>query len=269
MRYLFVCWIALVMTAAVASAGDVKVSVTLTTEPEGEPTKTFGTDTPKIFAMFKTEGIAGSNKVRGVLVAEDVGDAAPANTKVLEKTLTLDEDTDTGDFNFSKPTKGWPPGKYRIDVYVNDELATKAKFTIEGEAGEKEEKSSAESSSAVPGKEELKSMTSSSILSFGRAVKKKDFSGLYEEIAPIWKKQTTPEKLREAFNDFYNKDIDLPAAIKGKEPVFNRPPTVNSDGVLVIQGYYPTTPNRVVFQLKYLKDAGEWKLVGIDVNLKE
>jgi outer membrane usher protein FimD/PapC len=39
-------------------------------------------------------------------------------------------DTDAGDFNFSKPTKGWPVGKYRVEVYVNDELAATTKFTI-------------------------------------------------------------------------------------------------------------------------------------------
>ena len=126
-----------------------------------------------------------------------------------------------------------------------------------------------EESSDVPDKQEIKAMTEKSIHSFGQAVKNQDFSDLYEEIAPIWKKQITAEKLRDAFSDFYNKDIDLPTAIKGKDPVFNRPPTVNSDGVLVVQGYYPTTPNRVIFQLKYYKEADEWRLVGIDVNLKE
>lgn len=121
----------------------------------------------------------------------------------------------------------------------------------------------------IPEKAETKSMTESSILSFGKAVKKKDFSGFYEDIATIWQKQTSPEKLEELFKDFLNKGIDLPAALEGKEPVFNQPAAIDSDGVLMIKGYYPTTPNRVVFQLKYLEEEDEWKLVGIDVNLKE
>jgi hypothetical protein len=52
------------------------------------------------------------------------------------------------------------------------------------------------------------------------------------------------------------------------EPVFNHPAAIDADGVLLVQGYYPTKPNRVVFQLKYLNE-GDWKLVGIDVKLKE
>ena len=88
--------------------------------------------------MFKTKGIKDGDKVRGVLIAEDVGDVAPANTKVLEKTLALNGDTDDGDFNFSKPTNGWPVGKYRVEVYVNDELATTAKFAIEATESDEE-----------------------------------------------------------------------------------------------------------------------------------
>lgn len=249
-----------------ALATDVKVALKVSTGPEGEPSTTFSTDTAKIFALFDTEGIGAGDKVRGVLVAEDVGDAAPANTKVLEKTLTLDEDANNGQFNFSKPTKGWPAGKYRVEIYVNDELATKTRFSIRGGAAAGK---ATEKASEVPDKDALKSMIEASLLSFGRAVKKEDFSGFYAETASIWQKQTTPEKLSEAFKDFLNKNIDLPAAIEGKEPVFNRPPSLDANGVLIVQGYYPTTPNRVVFQLKYLKDDGEWKLVGVDVNLKE
>jgi hypothetical protein len=94
----------------------------MTSTAAGEPETTFAPDTPKLFAMFKTKGIKDGDKVRGVLIAEDVGDVAPANAKVLEKTLALDEDTDDGDFNFSKPTKSWPVGKYRVELCVNDEL---------------------------------------------------------------------------------------------------------------------------------------------------
>jgi hypothetical protein len=201
-----------------------------------------------------------------VLIAEDVGDAAPANTEVLSKTLTLQEDTSDGDFNFSKPNKGWPPGKYRVDLYVNDKLATKAKFVVtDGETSEKE----SEESAGAPAEAELKSLTDSSILSFGRAIKKKDFAGFYKETASIWQKQTSPEKLGNAFSGFYGQDIDLPAAIKGKEPVFDNSPEADADGVLKVEGYYPTKPNRIVFTLKYLKEGKDWKLVGINVNLKE
>jgi TonB family protein len=104
----------------------------ITSAPEGgEPATSFQPDTAGLYAMFKTKGIKGGDKVRGVLIAEDVGNVAPPNTKVLETTLTLDSDTDEGSFIFNNPTKGWPVGNYRVDIYVNDELAATTKFTIE------------------------------------------------------------------------------------------------------------------------------------------
>src|SRR5882762_2902925 len=130
--------IATVISASLAHAADVSVEVYMTSTAGGEEETSFAPDTPKLFAMFKTKGIKDGDKVRGVLIAEDVGDVAPANTKVLEKTLALDGDTDDGDFNFSKPTKGWPVGKYRVEVYVNHELATTAKFAIEATESDEE-----------------------------------------------------------------------------------------------------------------------------------
>ena len=261
--------LAIAFSVTTVRAADVTVKVKLATGPKDEPTTTFSPDTPNIVAMFETEGIAAGDKVRGVLVAEDVGSVAPANTKVLEKTLTLNEDALDGQFIFSKPTKGWPPGKYRVEIYVNDELATKAGFDVEGGGQSPSPAAAEESTSEIPEKDELKSLTGASLLSFGRAVKDKDFLGFYKDTAEAWQKQTTPEKLRDAFKDFLNKNIDLPSAIEKTEPVFNKPPTLDSNGVLIVQGYYPTAPNRVLFTLKYFKEEGEWKLVGVDVNLKE
>jgi hypothetical protein len=138
MNRIFGLLIASIISVSLARAADVKVEVYMTSTPGGEEETSFGSDTPKLLAMFKTKGIKDGDKVRGVLIAEDVGDVAPANTKVLDKTLALDKDTDDGDFNFSKPTKGWPVGKYRVELYVNDELAATTEFAIEAAKSEKD-----------------------------------------------------------------------------------------------------------------------------------
>jgi len=141
--------ISMIGCAVLAQAGDVKVKAMITTGPGDEETTSLAPDTPKIFGIFKTKGLQKGDKLRGVWIAEDVGSAAPANSKVGEKTLALDEDTDDGDFSVSKPTKGWPVGKYRLEIYVNDKLATTEKFTIKG----KTEKESAESEESAESKE--------------------------------------------------------------------------------------------------------------------
>lgn len=142
MKRTFVLFIALIASAvciSIAKAGDVKVDAYMTTGTEDEAVTTFVTDTANIFAIFKTKGLKDGDKLRGVLVAEDVGDAAPANTKVLDKELAMDGDTDAGDFKFIKPSNGWPIGKYRVEIYVNDDLATKVKFTVKAAKSKKHE----------------------------------------------------------------------------------------------------------------------------------
>ena len=115
---------------SVVKAGVVSVKVRMTAGPQDPPSTTFASNTPNLYAIFKTEGAKAGDKIRGVLIAEDVGDVAPANTKVLETILDVEGETEAGDFSFSKPTNGWPVGKYRVEIYLNDELATTAKFTI-------------------------------------------------------------------------------------------------------------------------------------------
>jgi hypothetical protein len=130
----------IVWSAAVAQAGDIKVKAIITSGPGEGPVTTFPPGTQKVFATFKTKGAQDGDKIRGVWIAEDVGSAAPANSKIDETTVTLDGDTNDGAFSLSEPKKGWPPGKYRVEIYANDELATKVKFTIEAmEKGEKRE----------------------------------------------------------------------------------------------------------------------------------
>ena len=125
------------VSAVAARAGDVKIKAQMSTGPEDKPTTTFAADTAKIYCLFETTGLKSGDKVRGVWIADDVGDAAPEGTKIDEATINADGDTDDGVFSLSKPTNGWPPGKYRIEIYVGDELITTAKFTVNGEKAKK------------------------------------------------------------------------------------------------------------------------------------
>ena len=102
----------------------------LALDADTKPTTTFTTDAPKIYAFFIGDALKAGDKVRGAWIAEDVGDAAPKDTKIDEATLTAETPTDHSAFSLSKPTNGWPVGKYRTEIYVNDKLAETLKFTI-------------------------------------------------------------------------------------------------------------------------------------------
>jgi len=128
----------MMICASVASGGDVKITAVTASGPKDKPTTIFTPDTPVVFALLKIKGVKKGDKLRAVWVADDVGDTAPANTKMVEKTMTMEGDPTEGDFSCKKPPEGWPAGKYHVDIYANEELATTVKFTIE--AAEKAEK---------------------------------------------------------------------------------------------------------------------------------
>jgi hypothetical protein len=122
--------LATLVCALCVHAGDMKVEVMLAKDKDSKPTNTFEPNVPNVCAFFKTKDSTKGDKLRAVWLAEDVGDAAPKNTKIDEATMTADQDDFYGAFSLSKPTEGWPEGAYRVDIYNGDEVAVSAKFTI-------------------------------------------------------------------------------------------------------------------------------------------
>jgi hypothetical protein len=119
----------------------------------------------------------------------------------------------------------------------------------------------------LPTVRELTTLTRDSLAAFNRAIQAKDFTAFHKQISQLWREQITPAKLKRIFQDFIDQEIDL-AAIARLEPVFDEPAKIDSDGVLVVQGHYPTRPSAVQFRLKYVSEKSAWKLVGIKVDVK-
>jgi len=94
------------------------------------PNGVFTPMTPKFIDYFHSTGTAKGDKLRVLWIAEDVGDVAPPDTPLGEMEFTTGEDDYHGAFSLSKPACGWAVGKYRVELYVNDQLATSVKFTV-------------------------------------------------------------------------------------------------------------------------------------------
>ncbi|MGZ4966900.1 MAG: hypothetical protein ACXV97_06975 [Chthoniobacterales bacterium] len=118
----------------------------------------------------------------------------------------------------------------------------------------------------VPGESELKTLTRDSLLAFNKAVAAKDFSGFIKEVSELWQGQVTAKQLTDVFKSFIDQQIDI-AFISSSEPVFDKTPAIDKDGVLALEGHYPTKPNKVQFRLKYIYEKRAWKLLGITVNV--
>lgn len=131
--------LALVMAAAAcrgnaanhtaATAGVRVTDVTLGRSVGGDKAVTDSTDTFKpndtIYASIATEGSAPSATLRakwsfedGQLVDESTRTIAPNNRERTE-------------FHISKPD-GWPAGKYKVEVFLNDQSAQTKSFDVRG-----------------------------------------------------------------------------------------------------------------------------------------
>jgi hypothetical protein len=111
-------------------AGKRLLHAALAKELTAEPTTSFTPDLEKIFCRWQGEALNKGDKIRCVWIAEDVGEVAPPNYKVDETDTTADGPEAFGTFTLSRPNKGWPPGKYRVELYAGDQLADTLKFTI-------------------------------------------------------------------------------------------------------------------------------------------
>ena len=120
---------------------------------------------------------------------------------------------------------------------------------------------------SIPSQADLKRLATESLLDFNQAVRTKDFVPFHAKLSAPFKTQKTAQDLRGIFQSFIDSEVDI-AGIADLTPVWEPPPAINDDGVLVLTGHYPTTPMRVLFSLKYLDENKVWRLVGIEVNLK-
>ena len=112
-----------------ATAGVRVTDVTLGRSVGGDKAVTDSTDTFKpndtIYASIATEGSAQSATLRakwsfedGQLVDESTRTIAPNNRERTE-------------FHISKPD-GWPAGKYKVEVFLNDQSAQTESFDVRG-----------------------------------------------------------------------------------------------------------------------------------------
>ncbi|MFL5348726.1 MAG: hypothetical protein ACJ8AT_28355 [Hyalangium sp.] len=99
----------------------------------------FKTDTPALLAIarFSTPPKAGS-KVTTKWIAVDVGKAAPPNTLIDQTVMDVTEQNRnvakdhrfTVSGQLTRPTKGWPPGHYKVDWTLDGQPLGMSEFQV-------------------------------------------------------------------------------------------------------------------------------------------
>ncbi len=118
----------------------------------------------------------------------------------------------------------------------------------------------------MPPENEIRELVRENLLRFNEAIASQSFDSFYDSVATHWQDQLTKGQLQRAFQPFIDHKVDLGEVAK-LDPIFDPPPAINSDGLLVVSGHYVGETHKIVFALKYIYELPSWKLFGIDVNL--
>lgn len=132
-------------------------------------------------------------------------------------------------------------------------------------------KGSAFTSSAnqeMPSPKLIRSLVVDSLLLFNNAIQEQSFADFYSKVSRAWQAQLTEGQLKRAFQPFVDSKVDI-HDIRNLEPIFTQDPQVNSDGILVLLGYYDTKPHRTVFNLRFIYELPYWKLYGVEVQIQD
>lgn len=119
----------------------------------------------------------------------------------------------------------------------------------------------------VPERATIRDMVRTSLTDFNKAVQSGDFAEFHKTLAMPFREQFSAERIKDAFQSFIERKIDLRGAL-GLDPVFAPEPAIGARQVLRVVGYFPSTPSRLHFDLKYVPEGGAWKLLSISVNVK-
>ncbi len=105
---------------------------TATDELDVSPTNEFAPETLSIVCRWRAEGIKATTIVKGVWIAEETGGAFEKDAKLSESKKSLPPVASmTAVFKLATDSP-WPVGKYRLDLYLGDDLSRSVPFIIKG-----------------------------------------------------------------------------------------------------------------------------------------
>lgn len=121
---------------------------------------------------------------------------------------------------------------------------------------------------ALPDAKNIERLVRDTLLAFDDAIAKRSFKEFYEGVSDKWKEQLTAGQLDRAFQPYIEHQYRI-SGVKDLHPIFDLPPAIDADGLMIVSGIYETKPFRTVFSMKFYYELPKWKLFGLDVNLRD
>jgi len=124
----------------------------------------------------------------------------------------------------------------------------------------------ASAQNTVPPARPLEALVKSSLMSLNDANLTGDYRVFHARLSEPFRKQYTPDRLKATFKEFNEKNVDIDI-VTAMAPTYEQPPYIDSEGKLILRGFFPTEPSRVSFEMDFVSGEGEWKLIRINVKV--
>ncbi len=113
---------------------------------------------------------------------------------------------------------------------------------------------------------EAETLATKTLQNFNRSLERGDFDAFHrDEIAASVTNNLTTEKLNTTFAPFIKQKIDIRPKEGAK--INLSPPSIDGQYLNLSGGYPAHTGKNVGFKLQYIKEANDWRLKYIDVNV--
>jgi hypothetical protein len=123
-------------------------------------------------------------------------------------------------------------------------------------------------SPAAPVKAEQMLLAKQSMHDFIASVNNKDMAHFRSTVSQLWQKQYSAENLNQAFKAVIDSGLNW-SVLEEIDPILVDEPKIDENGGLSLAGYYPSKPNQVHFELKYVYEGVSWKLSGFKIQTKQ
>jgi hypothetical protein len=117
----------------------------------------------------------------------------------------------------------------------------------------------------MPNDDVLLMLIESSVISLNHANITGNYAVLREMGAPEFQRANSAERLAQIFAQLRGRQLDL-SPILIVQPKLFRKPEMNADGMIRVTGFFPTSPERVNFDLIFQPVNSRWRLYGIAVE---
>lgn len=118
---------------------------------------------------------------------------------------------------------------------------------------------------AMPTDDKLIMLINSSLIALNQANATGNYTVLREMAAPGFQQANSAAKLSQAFKELRSRNLDLTPVLLFQPKLYQRP-AMSDKGMIRVTGYFPTSPERVNFDLIFQPVHGKWRLYGIAAN---